>query len=85
MFGRRYVQALEQELARLRAELAELKQQNWALVRSLAGTAGLSLPEVPAPAPPMTSPPRPLLRRRSWQQWARWLERQASRPPETAQ
>jgi hypothetical protein len=60
----RYVRALEEEVARLRAE-------NRALTNSLLGTAGfppVEYPEAPKPQP------LPRLRKRSWHQIQAWRE-----------
>jgi hypothetical protein len=60
----RYVRALEEEVARLRAE-------NRALTNSLLGTAGfppVDYPEAPKPQP------LPRLRKRSWHQIQAWKE-----------
>ncbi len=60
----RYVRALEEEVARLRAE-------NRALMNSLLGTAGfppVEFPEAPKPQP------LPRLRKRSWHQIQEWKE-----------
>jgi hypothetical protein len=59
----RYVHALEEEAARLRAE-------NRALLNSLLGTAGIAPLESARPPGPLTTP----LRRRSWPQIAQSLE-----------
>jgi hypothetical protein len=59
----RYVHALEEEAARLRAE-------NRALLNSLLGTAGIAPLESTCPPGPLTTP----LRRRSWPQIAQSME-----------
>ena len=58
LFRSRYMESIEDEVARLRAE-------NRALLNSLLGTAGF--PPVDLPAPPQ-SRELPRLRRRSWHQ-----------------
>jgi len=63
IFHRRYVRALEEESARLRAE-------NRALLNSLLGTAGIAPLETPHPPGPLA----PHTRRRSWPQIAQSLE-----------
>src|SRR5580692_2814526 len=67
LFQRRYVHALEEEAARLRAE-------NRALLNSLLGTAGIAPLESARPPGPLTTP----LRRRSWPQIAQSLESSAA-------
>ncbi len=63
----KYVRALEEDVARLRAE-------NRALVNSLLGTAGFPPVEFPeAPRPQAL----PRLRKRSWHQLQAWREAQA--------
>jgi hypothetical protein len=65
----RYVELLEEEVARLRAE-------NRALMNSLLGTAGfppLEFPEAPKPQP------LPRLRKRSWHQLQAWRATGANR------
>jgi len=62
-----YVQLLEEEVSRLRAE-------NRALMNSLLGTAGfppVEFPETPKPQP------LPRLRKRSWHQLQAWRETEA--------
>ncbi len=67
----RYVDLLESEVARLRAE-------NRALTNSLLGTAGFPPVEYPEPAkPPATGGPR--LRKRSWHQIQAWKEAEATK------
>jgi hypothetical protein len=66
-FQSRYVHALEEEAARLRAE-------NRALLNSLLGTAGIAPLESMRPPGPLTTP----LRRRSWPQIAQLLESSAA-------
>jgi hypothetical protein len=64
-----YVQLLEEEVSRLRAE-------NRALMNSLLGTAGfppVEFPEAPKPQP------LPRLRKRSWHQLQAWRETGANR------
>jgi hypothetical protein len=73
----RHRRLLERELERLEQELAELRRQNWELVGALARVAGAPLPQAPEPATL-----RPLVRRRSWQQRARWLELKTAAPTE---
>jgi len=63
IFQRRYVRALEEEAARLRAE-------NRALLNSLLGTAGIAPLETLRPPGPLA----PHTRRRSWPQIAQSLE-----------
>jgi hypothetical protein len=63
----RYVHALEEESARLRAE-------NRALLNSLLGTAGIAPLESARPPGPMTTP----VRRRSWRQIAQSMESSAA-------
>jgi hypothetical protein len=63
----RYVHALEEESARLRAE-------NRALLNSLLGTAGIAPLESARPPGPLTAP----LRRRSWPQIAQSMESNAA-------
>jgi len=65
----RYVELLEGEVARLRAE-------NRALTNSLLGTAGFPPVEYPEPAKPQ---PLPRLRKRSWHQIQAWREAGAAR------
>ena len=65
----KYVEMLEADVARLRAE-------NRALMNSLLGTAGfppVDFPEVPKPQP------LPRLRKRSWHQLQAWRESGAAR------
>jgi hypothetical protein len=65
----RYVQLLEEDVARLRAE-------NRALMNSLLGTAGfppLEFPEVPKPQA------LPRIRKRSWHQIQAWRQSGAER------
>ena len=67
----RYVDLLESEVARLRAE-------NRALTNSLLGTAGFPPVEYPEPAkPPATGGPR--LRKRSWHQIQAWKEAESTK------
>jgi hypothetical protein len=66
-FQRRYVRALEEEAARLRAE-------NRALLNSLLGTAGIAPLESARPPGPLTTS----VRRRSWPQIARSMESNAA-------
>ena len=65
----RYVDLLEGEVARLRAE-------NRALTNSLLGTAGFPPVEYPEPA---KTQPLPRLRKRSWHQIQAWRETAAAR------
>lgn len=58
LFRSRYVESLEEEASRLRAE-------NRALLNSLLGTAGFPPVDFPAPSQPRELP---RLRRRSWHQ-----------------
>lgn len=71
LFRSRYVESIEDEIARLRAE-------NRALLNSLLGTAGF--PPVDFAAPPQ---PRelPRLRRRSWHQVQAAREVEAAKQP----
>lgn len=65
----KYVEMLEADVARLRAE-------NRALMNSLLGTAGfppVEFPEVPKPQP------LPRIRKRSWHQLQAWRESGAAR------
>ena len=65
----KYVEMLEADVARLRAE-------NRALMNSLLGTAGfppVEFPETPKPQP------LPRLRKRSWHQLQAWRESGAAR------
>src|SRR5690348_1223538 len=65
----KYVEMLEADVARLRAE-------NRALMNSLLGTAGfppVEFPEVPQPQP------LPRLRKRAWHQLQAWHESGAAR------
>jgi hypothetical protein len=64
----RYVHALEEESARLRAE-------NRALLNSLLGTAGIAPLESTRPPGPLTTS----VRRRSWPQIAQSLESTAAK------
>jgi len=65
----KYVEMLEGEVARLRAE-------NRALTNSLLGTAGFPPVEYPEPAKPQALP---RLRKRSWHQIQAWREAGATR------
>jgi hypothetical protein len=58
LFRSRYIETLEEDVARLRAE-------NRALMNSLLGTAGFPPVDFPAPSQPRELP---RLRRRSWHQ-----------------
>jgi hypothetical protein len=80
----RYVRAIEDELARERAETARLRDEmsalraeNRAMVNSLLGTAGLP-PIEPAGAAQLM-PTGPAVRRRSWPQIAITRELDAAR------
>jgi hypothetical protein len=64
-----YVQLLEEEVVRLRAE-------NRALMNSLLGTAGFPPVEFPEAARPQ---PLPRLRKRSWHQLQAWRQTAAQR------
>ncbi len=64
-----YVQLLEEEVARLRAE-------NRALMNSLLGAAGFTPLEFPDSAKPQ---PLPRLRKRSWHQLQAWRQTGALR------
>jgi len=64
-----YVQLLEEEVARLRAE-------NRALMNSLLGTAGFPPVEFPEAVKPQ---PLPRLRKRSWHQLQAWRQTAARR------
>jgi hypothetical protein len=68
-----YVQLLEEEVSRLRAE-------NRALMNSLLGTAGFPPVEFPEAAKPQ---PLPRLRKRSWHQLQAWRETGANRDAAT--
>ncbi len=68
----RYTRALEEEVARLRAE-------NRALVNSLLGTAGVPPLHVDGSQPAVDRKPIPPVRRRSWQQIGRMLEIEEAR------
>jgi hypothetical protein len=57
-FGSRYVRLLEDDLARLRDEIARLRLENRALLNSLLGTAGVPPVEDPRPAPQPIAPVR---------------------------
>jgi hypothetical protein len=57
-FGSRYVRLLEDDLARLRDEIARLRLENRALLNSLLGTAGVPAVEDPRPAPQPIAPVR---------------------------
>ena len=71
----RYVDLLEGEVSRLRAE-------NRALTNSLLGTAGFPPVEYPEAAkPPATGGPR--LRKRSWHQIQAWKEAEAGNTDST--
>lgn len=72
----KYVRALEEEIARERAESERLRAENRALMNSLLGTAGfppVEFPEAPKPQP------LPRLRKRSWHQIQAWREADAER------
>jgi hypothetical protein len=69
----RYVGLLEVEVARLRAE-------NRALMKSLLGTAGFPPVEFPEASKPR---PLPRLRKRSWHQIQAWHETGAAKSTET--
>jgi hypothetical protein len=69
LFPGRYIDLLETEVVRLRAE-------NRALTNSLLGTAGFPPVDFPAAAKPQEIP-RP--RRRSWHQIQAWRETEAAR------
>ena len=64
-----YVQLLEEEVARLRAE-------NRALTNSLLGTAGFPPVEYPDQAKPQALP---RLRKRSWHQIQAWKEAESTK------
>jgi len=64
----KYVDLLEGEVARLRAE-------NRALTNSLLGTAGFPPVEYPEPVKPQSLP---RLRKRSWHQIQAWKEAEAA-------
>lgn len=77
----RYTRALEEEVARLRAE-------NRALVNSLLGTAGvppLVIHEAALPGSAEGKAVVPAVRRRSWQQIGRMLEMEDARRERTSQ
>jgi hypothetical protein len=77
----RYTRALEEEVARLRAE-------NRALVNSLLGTAGvppLAIHEAALPGSAEGKSVVPAVRRRSWQQIGRMLEMEDARRERTIQ
>lgn len=65
----KYVEMLEADVARLRAE-------NRALMNSLLGTAGFPPVEFPETSKPQ---PLPRLRKRSWHQLQAWRESGAAR------
>jgi hypothetical protein len=60
----RYVRALEEQVARERAEIERLRAENRALLNSLLGTAGVPPIEAPPAHPAQIAP----IRRRSWPQ-----------------
>ena len=70
-----YVQLLEEEVTRLRAE-------NRALTNSLLGTAGFPPVDYPEPVKPQ---PLPRLRKRSWHQIQAWKEAKAGDTDSTMQ
>jgi hypothetical protein len=90
----KYTRFLEAEVERLRAERDEARKQNWALLNPLVTTAGAPLPQemlrsaesASAKAAARQSPdqPKPVIRRRSWQQVARALELRNRPPSDTA-
>ncbi len=71
----RYVRALEDEMTRMRAEIARLREENRALLNSVLGTAGVAPIETPAQHPANV----PAVRRRSWSQIATTREIEAVR------
>ena len=73
----KYVRALEEELARQRAESERLRAENRALLNSLLGTAGF--PPIEFPEAPKQQP-LPRLRKRSWHQLQAWKEAEAANP-----
>ena len=84
----RHERWLEAEVERLRAECAEVRRQNWALVNSLVTTAGAPLPQevmrqaASAQATTSTGPakaPRAAGGRKSWHQLSRALEFESTR------
>jgi hypothetical protein len=71
----RYVQLLEDEVARERAEVERLRAENRALLNSVLGTAGVPPIETPPMHPASISP----VRRRSWPQISTTREIEAGR------
>ena len=71
----RYVRALEDEVARGRAEIVRLREENRALLNSVLGTAGVAPIETP-PKHPVTAA---AVRRRSWPQIATTREIETGR------
>lgn len=71
----RYMRALEDELARSRAEIERLRLENRALLNSLLGTAGVPPVEAPPAHPAQIAP----VRRRSWPQIATTREIESAR------
>ena len=67
----KYVQALENDISRERAENVRLRAENRALLNSLLGTAGFPPVDFPEAIKPQ---PVPRLRRRSWHQLQAWKE-----------
>ena len=74
LFRSSYVQLLEEEVSRLRAE-------NRALMNSLLGTAGFPPLEYPEAAKPQ---PLPRLRKRSWHQIQAWRQTESNRDASTS-
>jgi len=78
----KYVQALENDISRERAENVRLRAENRALLNSLLGTAGFPPVDFPEAIKPQ---PVPRLRRRSWHQLQAWKEAGAGSSDATKQ
>ena len=78
----KYVQALERDISRERAENERLRAENRALLNSLLGTAGFPPVDFPEAIKPQ---PVPRLRRRSWHQLQAWKEAGAGTTDATKQ